>query len=64
MVHIEVDDRDPFEAFFLERVRRCNPDIVENAEAHRAHLSRVVTAGPHGAERIYRPPGHHLVDRQ
>ena len=64
MVNVEVDDRYPFEAFFLERIRRCDTDIVENAKAHRSHLGRMVAAGPHRAERIHGPSGHHLIDRQ
>jgi hypothetical protein len=49
VVDVEVDDRDAADAVRLERARG-DRDVVEDAEAHRVALRRVVAGRPHERE--------------
>ena len=61
VMHVEVDDRDPFEPMDLERMERPDRNVVEEAEAHRGRLARVVPGRAHRAERVREFLAHHAV---
>jgi hypothetical protein len=51
VMYVPVDDEDAFEVMPVSRVMRCDRDVSEQAEAHRAIAQRVVARRAHGAER-------------
>ena len=63
VVHVEIDDRHALQAAHIERVARCDRDVVEEAEAHRLIARRVVAGRAHRAERAFDLAVDHRVGR-
>ncbi len=61
VMHVEVDDGDPRRAVRLERVRRADGDVVEEAETHRPVALRMMPGRPHRAECAAAVAAHHEV---
>ena len=63
VVDVPVDDRDPLEAA-RTRVRRCDRDVVEQAEAHRVVRPRVMPGRPHEGDPSLRAPVEQRIDHR
>ena len=50
VVHVEIDDRDSVQTVRFDRVTRCDRDVVEDAEAHRARTAGVMARRANAAK--------------
>ena len=62
MMHVEIDDRDPFGAVGRLGVARGDRCVIEEAEAHRVRDFGVVPRRARGDEGVANLAAHHFVD--